>query len=162
MTKPTSPFAGVRLSEQTSLAPSRLDQQLFAAPKSPPALPERTQQTSSSPKPRKQVSQESRNLPRFPASQIPSQEAGKPASLPPAPVPPFDLQRTPLWKTTFVFTEEELEALEDLKLELRRRFALKATKNDLIRCALHALIEDHRRQGERSSTLKRLRSKGSF
>jgi hypothetical protein len=160
VTKPASPFAGVRLSEQTSLAPSRLDQQLFDAPKPPPIPPERTQMPTM-PKPRKPVSQEPRILPNFPASQLPSQEPGKPAAPAPEPVQPFDLQRTPLWKTTFVSTEEELEAIEDLKLELRRRFALKATKNDLIRCALHMLIEDYRRQGEGSFAMKRLRNKGS-
>jgi hypothetical protein len=57
--------------------------------------------------------------------------------------PRFDLNETPLYKASFLFTQEELEALEDLKFELRRAYDNKVTKNDLIRSALHSLLENH-------------------
>lgn len=71
----------------------------------------------------------------------------------------FDLDQRPYRKDSFLFTEEEFEALEDLKLELRRKFDLKATKNDLARCAIQNLIEDYQRRGNDSVVVKRLSKK---
>lgn len=58
-----------------------------------------------------------------------------------------------------MFTEEELEAIEDVKLELRRVFGVKTSKNELVRCGLWELIEDYRRHGERSRLLQRLKAR---
>ena len=56
-----------------------------------------------------------------------------------------------------IFTLEELEALEDLKLELRRELDAKVTKNDLIRSALHMLLEDQAANGQRSYARRKVR-----
>lgn len=73
---------------------------------------------------------------------------------------PFDINNSrPYRNDTFAFTTEELEAVEDLKLELRRRLDLKATKNDIVRCAIHTLVEDHRRSGTNSIIVRRLSRK---
>ena len=153
MPQAPSPFAGVKLSEQTPLAGSGLDQRLF---------------TSASPRqaPKSRVAQhvpaQERGNPR---TQVPgklaSQEVGQETSQSASPEQGqgFDLNATPFRKDTFLFTPQEFEALEDLKLELRRRFDLKATKNDLARCALQHLLEDYRRHGETSLVVRRLRSK---
>lgn len=66
----------------------------------------------------------------------------------------------PSRKDSFLFTNEEFEALEDLKLDLRRRFAIRATKNDIVRCALQHLIEDCRSNGELSIAVRRFRTRG--
>jgi hypothetical protein len=71
----------------------------------------------------------------------------------------FDSSARADQKYTLAFTDEELEALEDLKLELRRRYDMKTTKTDLVRCGLWDLIEDFRRHGEQSRVLKRLRAR---
>jgi hypothetical protein len=70
----------------------------------------------------------------------------------------FDTAARADQKYTLAFTDEELEALEDLKLELRRRYDVRTTKTELVRCGLWDLIEDHRRNGEQSRALKRLRA----
>ena len=54
---------------------------------------------------------------------------------------------------------EILKRLEDLKLELRRRFDLPATKNDIARCALQGLYEDYARDPEKSRIVRYLRAK---
>lgn len=71
----------------------------------------------------------------------------------------FDINEKPYRKDSFLFTTEEFEALEDLKLELRRKFDLRATKNDLARCALHNLVEHYRRHKEGSFVVQRLKNK---
>lgn len=169
MAKADSPFAGVKLSEQTPVATPGLDQRLFSKP-APRAssqvaaiTPAKTQET------RKPVSQETRKPGNRPASQLASQPVGQPANQETdqhessaAPTPTrFDLNSIPLWKGTYLFTEDELDAMEDVKLELRRKFGLKTTKNELARCALQHLIEDYRSHGETSVLLKRLRNKSS-
>ena len=67
----------------------------------------------------------------------------------------------PLWKGTFLFTQEELEALEDLKLDLRRKYDLKTTKNELARCALQGLLEDYYQRSGSSDVLRRLKKKAT-
>lgn len=71
----------------------------------------------------------------------------------------FDINNKPYRKDSFLFTTEEFEALEDLKLELRRKFDLRVTKNDLARCAFHHLIEDYKLHKDGSMVLQRLRNK---
>ena len=49
--------------------------------------------------------------------------------------------------------------VEDLKLELRRRFDLPATKNDIARCALQGLFEEYAREPEKSRIVRYVRAK---
>lgn len=80
----------------------------------------------------------------------------RPASLV---APTFDLNDEALYKATFVFTQDEGEALEDLKIQLRRELDAKVNKYDLIRAALHLLIEDYAATGERSYVFRKLRER---
>lgn len=144
MTKKASPFAGIKLTEQTPSA-GGLDQRLFAS--------STAQQQPS--KTRPQVFQE--------VGKEAKKETGKEASQPGKSEGSrgFDLNIRPYRKDSFLFTTEEFEALEDLKLELRRKFDLKVTKNDLARSGLHYLVEDYKRHGEASIAVRRLRAKKS-
>ena len=80
-----------------------------------------------------------------------------PTKAPTVPAPRFDLREEPLYKASFVFTQGELEGLEDLKLELRRQLDAKVTKNSLIRAALHMLLEDHAANGERGYASRKIK-----
>lgn len=71
----------------------------------------------------------------------------------------FDINDKPYRKDSFLFTDDEFEAMEDLKLDLRRKFDLKATKNDVARGALQYLFEDYYRNGESSVIVKKLKKK---
>ncbi len=71
----------------------------------------------------------------------------------------FDLSVTPYKNDTFLFTNEELYAIEDLKTELLRKLDLKTTKYDIVRCAVHCLVEDYRQHGEESHIVQRVRKK---
>ncbi len=140
------PFAGIRLSEQA--VAGRLDQRLFTSePSSPPP---------SKPRPTSQPD----GL-RVPAEAVPRAAGPKERTAPKVSTssakPRFDLAEQPFYKASFLFTQEELEALEDLKLEMRRQYDVKATKNGLIRCALHMLLEDHAANGGHSYASRRIR-----
>jgi hypothetical protein len=50
----------------------------------------------------------------------------------------------PTYKSSHVYTEEEFEMFEDLKLSLRREYGIRAYKNDLARAAIRLLAEDYR------------------
>ena len=71
----------------------------------------------------------------------------------------FDINEKPVRKDSFLFTEAEFDRLEDFKLELRRRFDLNATKNDIARAAFHHLYEDYSREPQKSAVVRHLRSK---
>jgi hypothetical protein len=71
----------------------------------------------------------------------------------------FDLNILPYKNHTFSFTIEELEAMEDLKTELRRRLDLRVTKIDIIRSALHTIIADYRQRSEKSFIVERIKTK---
>jgi hypothetical protein len=71
----------------------------------------------------------------------------------------FDLSVTPYKNDTFIFTNEELYAIEDLKTELLRKLDLKTTKYDIVRCAIHCLVEDYRQHSEESHIVQRVRKK---
>jgi hypothetical protein len=133
------PFKGIPLSEQTK----KLDQRLFAPEPTIPPTP-----VQPPPEPAK-VSPDSAKLLPEPKI-IPQPKAEKPPLPKPVKAGAFDINDEALYKASFVFTEPELEALEDLKLELRRDLDQKVTKNDLIRAALHMLIEDHRTDAKKS------------
>lgn len=69
----------------------------------------------------------------------------------------FNLADEALYKATFAFTDAELAALEDLKIELKRELDTKVTKNDLMRAALHLLFEDDAASGDRSYARRKIR-----
>jgi hypothetical protein len=91
----------------------------------------------------------------------------RPPSAPVAvpPVPPatttfeFDPFARAEQKYTLQFTEPELEAIEDIKLDLRRRLGMKISKIDLVRCGLGELIEDYQQHGDESRLVQRLRTR---
>lgn len=177
MGQSTSPFAGVKLSEQTRPISPGLDQRLFSSPppSNPVALqPERptVNQETRKPgtqEPGKQVNQETRKSGNPEPSKPVSQETRNPGTLSATPTAlpaedstrELDLSKTPLYKATFLFTQEELDALEDLKLTLRRKYDVKSSKNDLMRCALHGLVENSHHEPEFGDLLKHLRARTS-
>ena len=146
------PFAGMKLSELP--ASGKLDQRLFTREATPTL-----KSTPAAPKP---VSATSQSSPAIEVGQI---RASKSAVVQAkktivAPVGErFDLKDEALYKATFVFTQEELEALEDLKLELRRDLNRKVTKYDLVRAALHLLFEDHAANRENSHASRKLKKR---
>jgi hypothetical protein len=71
----------------------------------------------------------------------------------------LDINNLATNKYTLAFTEDELEALDDLKTELRRTYGLKVAKNDIVRCGLHAAFKDYQQHGDASSLLAILRKK---
>jgi hypothetical protein len=133
-------FAGIRLSEQ--VGPASIEQRLFSGqPLSPTAAKEPKPKTQETKKPgNREVGQEGKRG----ISQEGMKEASKENTL------RFNLAESPTRKDSFLFTEQEFEALEDLKLDLRRKHEVKVTKNDLARCALHLLVEDYETNRERS------------
>ncbi len=151
----SSPFSGLKLTEQAAPTKEGLDQRLFSAPTPPastkPAVP--LGGVATAPRSAEAPSRE----------QATTQVAGKPASQETrkAAETGFDLNEKPYQKDSFVFTMAEFEALEDLKIALRRTHGLGATKNDLIRCGLQHLVEDYRQRGEASLAVRRLRTKRS-
>lgn len=59
----------------------------------------------------------------------------------------------------FLWTEQELWALEDVKKDLQRRYGISTSMQELIRCALHFLVEDYRRQGGQSFAIRHISNK---
>jgi hypothetical protein len=127
-----SPFSGIKLTEQTPLVDSRLDQKLFSR-----STPQDVTRTSKEAEQAKE------------ARKLKTQEVGK----------LFDINDNPHRKDSFLFTNKEFEALEDLKLELRRKFDFRATKNDIARCALQHLIEDYHQHKENSIVVRVLKTR---
>jgi len=127
------PFAGLRLSEQASPT-GKLDQQLFVNRPAPKPNPPKSEEVS-----RAEPSTSGQVLTSVPTVDVRSKTSKD-----------FDLLEQPLYKATYNYTQDELEALEDLRLELSRALDRKVTKNEVLRVALHLLIEDHRKDPERS------------
>jgi hypothetical protein len=149
MSKSPSPFAGMKLTEQTPLAQSGLDQKLFSRPTPQPEQPV----------PQEEQEKEAVAKPRIPAPVKPPKRATvKPAA---AEGKEFDLNLPTEKSHTFAFTFEELWALEELKTGLSRLLGLDLwiTKIDIIRCALHMIVEDYRQRGEQSFIVDRFKNK---
>lgn len=83
-------------------------------------------------------------------SQLRKREAGKSV---------VDLNERPYRKDSFLFTDAEFHALEQLKLDLRSKYDLPATKNDLARCAIGHMLADYRERGDQSFVVELLRTK---
>ncbi len=71
----------------------------------------------------------------------------------------FDINGKPYRKDSFLFTDEEFEALEDLKTDLRRKYDLKATKNDIARSAMQNLFKDFYQHKGESFVVQNLKKK---
>lgn len=80
-----------------------------------------------------------------------------PSGTPAAERQTFDLGRIPDTRFSLRVTQDEYEALDDVERDLRRTYAVAASKNDLIRCALHHLLEDYQRAKGSSLLLRRLK-----
>jgi hypothetical protein len=149
MAKSPSPFAGMKLTGQTPLAQSGLDQKLFSRPTPVPEkpAPQEVQEKEEAPKPR-------------PAAPVKLQKRApiKPAT---GEAKGFDLNLPTEKSHTFAFTFEELWALEELKTGVSRLLGLdlRITKIDIIRCALHMIVDDYRQRGEQSFIVDRFKNK---
>ena len=73
----------------------------------------------------------------------------------------FDINGKPYRKDSFLFTDEEFEALEDLKTDLRRKYDLKATKNDIARSAMQNLFRNFYQHKGESFIVKNLKKRKS-
>ena len=71
----------------------------------------------------------------------------------------FNVNEAPSIKETFLITDGEYEGMEDMKLQLRRLLDMKASKQDIIRCAVQHIIEDFRKHPEASIIVSRLQHK---
>jgi len=80
-----------------------------------------------------------------------------PVPVTPPPAPIFDLSVKAYRKDSFLFTDEEFYALEDLKTELNRTHGLNGTKQNVARCAIGYIVEDYKRHGPASIIVKRLK-----
>jgi hypothetical protein len=149
MPKSPSPFAGMKLTEQTPLGQSGLDQKLFSRPTPLPEKPvsQEAQEKEAAPQPRKAASVK----PQKRRTVEPAAAAAK----------GFDLNLPTEKSHTFAFTFEELWALEDLKTGLSRLLGLdvRITKIDIIRSALHIILDDYRLRGEASLIVDRIKTK---
>jgi hypothetical protein len=157
--KGKSPFAGIKLTEQTPLS-GGLDQRLFSNTPRPTPKPDEQPESQETKKP---ASQEPGILGTQEAGSLESQEDGKPGNqeVPQQPqrTRRFDLRQPATEKQTFTFSLDEVTALDDLKLELRRKFDLKTTKYELARLAIHALVGAYEEDGTDSPLLRSLREK---
>jgi hypothetical protein len=149
MAKSPSPFAGMKLTEQTPLAPTGLDQKLFSRPTPPPekSVSQEAEEKEAAQKPRTPASVKSHKR----ATVRPTASEGK----------GFDLNHPTQKSHTFAFTFEELWALEEVKTGLSRLLGLdqRITKIDIIRCALHMIVDDYRQHGEQSFIVDRFKNK---
>jgi len=57
------------------------------------------------------------------------------------------------------FTEEELNEIEDLKRDLRRKYGFYSSVSDVVRVGVHIISEDFHKNGEVSMLVTRLRKK---
>jgi hypothetical protein len=71
----------------------------------------------------------------------------------------FDLNIKPYRKGTYLFTDEELYAIDDLKKDLKRRLDLSATQYDIVRSAVHTIVEDYRQRGSESIIVQHIKKK---
>lgn len=155
MAKSPGAFAGLKLTNQTPLGGSGVDQKLFTRPTPPPEQPVKQEVTEVPTAPTKQVSLETRKpgnreARRVGAGEVAATEARE-----------FDLNIPTEKSETFAFTFEEWLALDQLKTELTRLLGvdLRVTKIDIMRCALYMIVNDYRTRGEQSVLFDRIKNK---
>jgi hypothetical protein len=71
----------------------------------------------------------------------------------------FDLNIKPYRKGTYLFTDEELYAIDDLKKDLKRRLDLSATQYDIVRSAVYTIVADYRQRGSESIIVQHIKKK---
>jgi hypothetical protein len=71
----------------------------------------------------------------------------------------FDINRPTASRDSLRLSMDETRALDELRSTLKWDYDLTVTKNDICRVALHALLEEYRAKGERSSAITRLKRK---
>jgi hypothetical protein len=71
----------------------------------------------------------------------------------------FDLNIKPYRKGTYLFTDQELYAIDDLKKDLKRRHDLSATQYDIVRSAVHTIVADYRQHGSESIIVQHIKKK---
>ena len=164
--KAKSIFSGVPLTQHTPLSRTGPDQRLFAP--SPAATPEPTHREPVPPppeEPRNLATDEPRNLGlKEPTKVAPSKprhigtkEHRQTATAPTTPAdqtPRFDFEVRPGRQANFVFTDDELDAVEDLKRDARRKYGLTTTKQDIVRFAVMDLLADFEARGEASRFMR--------
>lgn len=125
-----------------------------------PSAPRTPVQESTSPRnrgtaqTRNSTSAEERNR----ASAQPRRATSTPA-VPSEPPAEFDLTVRPYKAHGFLWTDEELWALEDIKQDFKRRHGIETSMQELIRVALHFLVNDYRANGEKSFATRSLSQK---
>jgi hypothetical protein len=149
MVKSSSPFAGKKLTGETNPTELSVEQRLFSSSPTQAGIgkPKEAEETK---KPETQeVGKEGSREVGKEVGKEGSREVGK----------LFDINAIPYRKDSFLFTDEEFEALEDLKLELRRKYDLKATKNDIARSAMQNIFEDYELHKENSIVVRILKTR---
>ena len=108
---------------------------------------------------RKEVAKEVSREASFEVKKPASREAGQEAPRGAVQAVERPVEEKPVFKASFLYTEEEIELFEDLKLDMRRKHGLRITKNDLARASIQLLAEDYRKNAENSYVIKTSRSK---
>lgn len=175
MTKPPSPFAGVKLSDlviKSSQGP--LDQQLFRpaptpAPSSSPAqleVPQRPKDVKTPKRHDTQTSLRQDAKTTFGQDNIASRrQEGNTASRKDVNVSrqqainSYDINEETFERETVRVSKGEQRAIEWLKLSLRDMLDSTVGKNDIFRVGLHFLLEDFHKNGEQSEIVSRLQKK---
>ena len=62
----------------------------------------------------------------------------------------FDLSEEAYRKDSFFFTDDEFNAIVDLKITIARKEGIKITKTDLARIAFKLLMDNYLKEGEKS------------
>ena len=155
MSKATSPFAGIKLTDQTSLGSGKLDQQLFApSPKkqAPPIIPAKETKNSGNPELREPGQSELRDSGKSGIRETGPVQVAQHELL-------FNINDNPTIKETFLITDGEYDSMEAMKLQIRRLFDMKASKQDIIRCAVQHVLEEFQKHPEASIIVSRLKQK---
>jgi hypothetical protein len=99
----------------------------------------------------------------IPPTSTPTAAAARPAAdLPNVPVRrkwKFNLSERPFFKMSYLYTEDEVLAVDALRSELSHELDDKVTKNDIVRAALHMLLEDDAENSVRSYLRRKLRAR---
>ena len=142
MPKSSSAFTGMKLTEDVHQIDPSVDQRLFSlAPPPAASKPDEARTEERGKEGSRETGREASHATKRETASV------------------LDINIRPYRKDSFLLTDEEFEALDDLKRELRRLHGLNVTKNDIARCALHNLIEDYQQQRAQSAAVRRLMEK---
>jgi hypothetical protein len=68
------------------------------------------------------------------------------------------VESKPFKKETYQVTRAEFEELQDLKTDIRRKFDMRATNQDVLRCALQLILADYQQHKDASRIIEYLRA----